>query len=137
MSYTVRGFRDPFAAARTEFERNLGVQTDSRFAQLTVAQDAGGIVVRLDVPGMSSEDISVVVEDGVLEISGERKCVVPEGGQQIFSNRHTGQFRRVLNLHESLDPDSIDAVLADGVLALRVARRPELQPRKISVKPAG
>ena len=37
-------------------------------------------------------------------------------------------------LPETVDPEGIEAELKDGVLRLSLAKKPELQPKKIQVK---
>ncbi len=128
---------EPLEAVRREFERNLGLRSDSTFAQLSVTELNDGVSVSFDLPGMTTEDITVMVENGELSVSGERKQVVPDEARTVFSNQTFGEFRRVLKLHESIDPASVDAVLKDGVLTVKLSKRPELQPRKITIRDAG
>jgi len=127
---------DPFEAVRKEFLRQTGVRPESRFAQCSVTETENGIVLTFDLPGMSDDQITLIVENGELRVSGDRKCDVPDGARQLFNDRPSGEFQRVLKLDKSLDPDSIDAVLTDGVLTVRMSRRAELQPRTITVRSA-
>jgi len=127
-------YADPFAAVRREFQRQIGAGTDTNFAQLSVAQTENGVILSFDLPGMSEDQITLSVENGELRLSGNRTCELPEGARQLFSNRQTGEFRRVLKLDESIDPTSIDAVLDGGVLTVCMSRREELQPKKITIR---
>jgi len=103
---------------------------------LTVAETETDVVVTIDLPGMSERDLEITVEDGILLVKGERTSTVPEGAKMLFSNRAAGEFERTLKIHDSIDPSSVDAVMEDGVLTIRMTRRPELKARKINIKPA-
>ena len=83
--------------------------------------DEERIVILVEVPGMSREDISVEVRDGVVTISGEREA--NGAGQYFVRERPTGGFRRSFSLAYDLDPDAVSAKLEDGVLSVTVQRR--------------
>lgn len=138
MLYKIAGLPvvDPFRTARQDFERQYGLRSDDALG-LTVVETEADIRVGLDLPGVSEEDVDITVNDGHLLIKGERKASAPENSKLLFSNQSFGEFQRTLRLHDSLDPDSIEAVMDNGVLTITIARRPELQPRKVSVRPAG
>jgi hypothetical protein len=51
--------------------------------------------------------------------------------------RTYGKVERQISLPETADPESIEAELRDGVLHLNFKKKPEAQPRKISVKIGG
>lgn len=125
-----------FGAVRRDFERKFGLRTDSRFAAVSLAESETDIVLTFDLPGVSEDDVTLAVEDGELRLSGERRQTATEGAREVYSNRPTGPFQRSLQLHESIDPDSIDATLSDGVLTVRMSRYAQAQPRKITVRTA-
>ena len=129
-------YADPFEAVRREFQRQTGVRSEPTFAHASVTETENGVVLSFDLPGIPENQITLIVENGELRISGERMCSVPDGATQLFSNRPSGKFQRVLKLDDSIDPDSIDAVLSDGVLTIQMSRRAELQPRTITVRSA-
>ncbi|MEZ6133187.1 MAG: Hsp20/alpha crystallin family protein [Planctomycetaceae bacterium] len=126
---------DPFRTARQDFERLYGLRSDDAMG-LRVVESEAEIHVSLDLPGLSEDDVQVTVDDGHLLIKGERKKSVPESAQMLFSNQSFGEFQRTLQFHDSLDPESVQAVMENGVLTITIARRPELQPRRINVRAA-
>ena len=66
-------------------------------------------------------------------MSAERKA--PEGERNyLHHERAYGKIERVITLPETVDSEKIDAELKDGVLRLQLAKKPELQPKKIQVK---
>lgn len=126
---------DPFRTARQDFERRYGLHSDGAFG-LRVAETDREISVSLDLPGMTEQDVEITVNDGHLVIRGERRSNAPENAKLLFSNQSFGEFQRTLGFHDSLDPDSVQAVMENGVLTITMSRRPELQPRRIEIRPA-
>lgn len=131
-----RGFGEAVEGIRREFEHGLGLPTHRPFAGLSTKQDGGNFLLTIDLPGLKREEISITLENCVLEISGERQRNFPEGSVELHNDRHFGAFRKTLKLHETIDPESIDAVLENGVLSIRLSRRPELQARKVEIRAA-
>lgn len=127
---------DPFRTARQDFERRYGLHSDGALG-LRVTETDSEIRVSLDLPGMTEQDVDITVNEGHLIIRGERRSNLPEGAKLLFSNQSFGEFQRTLGFHDSLDPDSIQAVMENGVLTITMTRRPELQPRRIEIRPAG
>ena len=91
--------------------------------------------VELDAPGVRQEDLGITFEKGNLTIALERRA--PEfDGKLWHSERGFGKVTRTVTLPDTVDPDTIEATLVDGVLRLTIGKRPELQPKKIEVKTA-
>ncbi len=89
----------------------------------------------MDIPGVVPEEIEVSMEDGVLEISGERKVVDAENEKRDYSRRERfqGAFRRSFKLPEMADDTEISAATNHGVLEVVIRKRAALQPRRIPV----
>ncbi len=89
----------------------------------------------MDIPGVVPEEIEVSMEDGVLEISGERKAVDAENEKRDYSRRERfqGAFRRSFKLPETADDTEISAATSHGVLEVLIKKRAALQPRRIPV----
>ena len=100
---------------------------------VAVWQDDDHAYIELEMPGVAKEDLDIVVENGRLSVSAERK--VPEGERHYWVNeRRYGQFQRLFNVPEAYSAESIQADLTNGVLTLTLTKRPEAQPRKVEVK---
>lgn len=91
--------------------------------------------VELDVPGVSADAVEVTVENDQLAITVERSRGESEPSY-LYNERRFGKVTRSLDLPDTVDPDSVEAELKDGVLRVSVAKRPETQPRKIEVRQA-
>ena len=128
---------DPFTMLR-EFDRLLDSpmsKSDETWAPRADVFTAGDdFVVRVEVPGIDAESLDVTVEGGVLTIAGERSfsSESEDGGyhrKEIFE----GKFRRSVTLPEAYDPEKITASSSAGILEVRVAKKPEVLPKKISI----
>jgi len=92
------------------------------------------IVIKAELPGISRDDISVDVSDGVLTLSGERSYENEVNEGSFYrKERAYGKFQRSFALPEGLDPDKIDADFSDGVLNVEIPRPEEKKPKKIDV----
>jgi HSP20 family protein len=95
-------------------------------------EDEGTYHIEMDVPGVAREDVELTYNQGELRISAERKA--PERASGQTDQRRYGKVVRTVSLPETIDPDTIDASLEQGVLHVTVAKKPEAQPKRIEVK---
>ncbi|MCG6895582.1 MAG: Hsp20/alpha crystallin family protein [Thiocapsa sp.] len=98
-----------------------------------IYEDATGITLKADLPGVSRERLSVQVDQDTLVVEGEAAIEMPADMEALYADLRTTQFRRSFTLSHELQADQIEAQMQDGVLTLRVPKRAELQPRKIQI----
>ncbi len=129
---------DPFEIVRRDFERavagsgNAGTVAGLA-APLTLWEDENNVVLEIDAPGISRDELDLTFENGTLTIRGERKTTEC-AGKCWHDERRYGTFERTVTLGDTLDANSVDASLADGVLRISLAKKPEAKPHKITVK---
>ena len=99
-----------------------------------VFEDAGGITLYADLPGVPRDKLDLQVEADTLTIEGESALAVPEGLQSSHTEVGLASFRRVFTLSKELDPDKVSAELTHGVLTLRIPKAQHAQVRRISVQ---
>ncbi|MFK3588526.1 Hsp20/alpha crystallin family protein [Lactobacillus sp. 23-2] len=88
--------------------------------QADVAEDDKEYTVKIDVPGMSKDDIHLAYSDGVLTISGHRSTFKDDSDKKkslIRQERSEGSVSRSFAL-PSVDKSQISAKLTDGVLTV-------------------
>ncbi|PSQ96803.1 MAG: heat-shock protein [Bacteroidetes bacterium SW_9_63_38] len=91
--------------------------------------------LRLDVPGMSKDDISINLQNGALTVSGERSSeTTEEGDEYVRVERAFGTFHRTFRLPDAVDPDSIEAAYDNGVLSINVPKTEENTRRQIEIQ---
>ena len=95
-------------------------------------------VLKVDLPGLSEDDVAIEVQDGNLTISGERSAEHESSERGWYRiERSFGSFNRSLTLPDGVDPDRIAASFSDGVLEVRIPKPDERKPRRISISSSG
>ena len=101
-----------------------------------VIEDAGGITLYADLPGVSRDKLNLQVETGTLTIDAAIDLNLPEGLQSSHTEVGLGRFHRTFTLSSELDTEKVTAELADGVLKLRIPKAEHAKPRRIEVSTA-
>lgn len=98
-----------------------------------VIEDAGGITLIADLPGVPKEALALQVERDKLTIEGEARLPAPEGFQPTHVELAPPRYRRVFTLSGELDANRVSAEFVQGVLRLRIPRLQQAQPRRIRI----
>jgi HSP20 family protein len=98
-----------------------------------ICEDTDGISLWVDMPGVSRDRLDIQVDRDTLVIEGHAQIDTPEGIKPIYADVRSTRYRRSFALSSELDTDQIEATMTDGVLNLRIHKRPESKPRKIEV----
>lgn len=101
-----------------------------------VLEDASGITLYADLPGVSRDRLNLQVEAGTLTIDAEIDLNLPEGLQSSHTEVGFGRFHRTFTLSSELDPEKVTAELADGVLKLSIPKAEHAKPRRIEIRTA-
>ena len=92
------------------------------------------LLLTMDLPGLTANDLDIELLDGYLSVRGERRRPeVGEGKAFARSERPFGRFERRLRVPEGVDPDSILARMDNGVLSLIVPKPERLKPKSIAI----
>jgi HSP20 family molecular chaperone IbpA len=102
--------------------------------RVDVLEDATGITLLADLPGVPKERLELKVEGDTLLIEGEVTQETPEGLAPAYVEVRVPRYRRAFTLSRELDAAHVEANLKDGVLSLRIPKREEAQPRRISIQ---
>jgi HSP20 family molecular chaperone IbpA len=99
-----------------------------------VVEDADGITLYADLPGVPKDRLKLQVEADTLSIEGEVSIDLPEGMEPSHTEVGLPRYRRVFTLSRELDAGKVSAELKDGVLKLRIPRAEHAQPRRIEIQ---
>jgi HSP20 family protein len=115
--------------------RDLGQNLSRAFVpSFDVKETRDAYIFTADLPGVREEDLEINVTGNQLTVSGRREQEQEQEGEQYHAFERTyGAFMRTFSLPEGADPESVQAEFKDGVLRIVVGKRPEVQPRRISV----
>ncbi len=99
-----------------------------------VIEDANGITLYADLPGVPKDKLHLQVEADTLTIEGEIALAVPEGMEATHAEVGLPRYRRVFTLSKELDTEKVGAEFNHGVLKLRIPKAEHLQPRRVEIK---
>ncbi|MGZ3273282.1 MAG: Hsp20/alpha crystallin family protein [Caulobacteraceae bacterium] len=103
--------------------------------RMDCAETEDGLELTAEMPGLKEKDVQVVVSDGVLTISGEKRAEREQKDKgYMFVERSYGAFSRSVDLPADIDSTKIKATIADGVLKVVAPRRAKTDPQKIEVQ---
>ena len=118
-----------------DFARDLNGASNAHITPTAdIVEDAEGYQFFFEMPGLKSDSVDVRVEEGRLVIEAER--VRPELSKESevrLNERSYGPMRRTFKLSEDAVIDGISASYRDGILNVRVPKKPETKPLKIRV----
>jgi HSP20 family protein len=124
----------------TERSAQDPAQTQRRNAQaalqpaLDIFEDSDGITLEADMPGVSKDRLNVHVEGENLILEGRLHFEMPEQAQALYADVRSTIYRCSFVLSRELEVDNIRANLKDGVLQVRIPKRSELKPRRITIE---
>ena len=133
---------DPFSSEVSRLFNSLLAPGEGRAQRWSPAMDLveaeEHYVLRVDLPGMDEEDVSIEIHDNVLTVSGERRDEQGEtrhGWHRV--ERTFGSFSRSLTLPEGIDPDAVGAEFDKGVLSISVPKPEARKPRRVQISVGG
>ena len=117
------------------FNRPLGVARGELVPRLDVRRENNDIVVEVELPGLTKDDVKIEVTNDGLVISGEKRQKSETKEDNYYrSERSFGRFVRRVALPSGTDADSAEAKFEDGVLRVRIPVKETPTGRTIEVK---
>jgi HSP20 family protein len=100
-------------------------------ADIYETQDA--LTVILEMPGVEKSNVSVRVEEGLLQVEGRLDLTKYQGLQPLYTEYNVGHYARSFQLSSKIDQAKIAAALNDGVLSLTLPKVQEAKARVINI----
>jgi len=118
-----------------------GVQDDGSLVTSTwspatdITELANEYQEKLELPGVSKDDVKITMRDNILTIQGEKK----QEKETKDSNYHRversyGSFQRSFTLPSGVRSDKIEASYKGGILTITLPKADEAKPKQIEVK---
>lgn len=101
-----------------------------------VIEDADGITLYADLPGVPKDRLAVRVEADTLTIEGGISLATSQGMEATHSEVQLPRYRRAFTLGAELNSEKVAAEFRQGVLKLRIPKAEHAKPRKIEVRVA-
>jgi len=127
-----RLFKDAMGRTRTiKEELEAGVWTPL----VDIYENDEDLVIKAELPGLSTADVSVRVDDNVLSLKGERKRDAGINSEDYhLIERSYGHFRRSFVLPDNVDRDKVEAKFKHGVLFISIPKLKRKEPKKIAIE---
>ena len=101
-------------------------------ADIHETEDA--LVISMEMPGVSRDDVEVMLEKDVLKVSGQVDFSGYEGLEPIYTEYAVGHFSRSFSLSSTIDQGGITAMVDNGVLHLSLPKAREAKPRRVAIQ---
>ena len=139
---TPRSMYDPVADMRrlqSEVNRlfqSMDTQsTAAGFPPVNIYANPDGATVTAELPGVAENDVEVTVHRDTLTLRGERKDPADRESKGFHRReRGRGRFTRTLSLPFPVDPDAVDAHVANGMLHVSLRRPESDKPRRVQIR---
>lgn len=138
---TIRESRQLSRLFDDAFERFLGPVTsledpDLRNPALDVSESDRVFTVKLDMPGVSKDEVKVSIEGRqvTVQAQSERKEEKKDGERVIYRERTASSYARTFTLPMEVDQAESGAKLEHGVLTLTLPKRSARAAAHITIK---
>lgn len=131
---------DPMRYAPARLRRQFGGSNPafmSNMPRLDLIEKENEYKMIADLPGLTEKDINIEVSDDLLKLTGEKKEEREEGDENSdfhVCERRFGSFSRVVRMPEGIDQSKVEATVKNGVLTIRLPKKPEARHPKKTVK---
>lgn len=105
--------------------------------RVRITEDRDNFYIRMEMPGITKEDLKINLENNVLSVSGtKRKEERKEDANLIMNEIYYGEFCRSFNISNDIKTDGIEAEFKDGVINISLPKVEEAKPvvKEIKVK---
>jgi len=132
---------DPFAESGIDdlfrgFFRPVRVEKTAAAIKMDVTEQNGAYLVKAEIPGVGKDDIQVSIGGNQVTIGAEvkREKDVKDGERVLRSERYYGSVYRGFTLPVEVDESASEAKYENGVLQLKLVKKPATTGRKITVQ---
>jgi HSP20 family protein len=99
-----------------------------------IYEDDACLTIKVELPGVRREEVSLDISDGVLTISGNKPFEHEDAAESFHViERQYGRFKRSFNLPEGFDLNHVRANFHAGVLEVVLPKAVRAKARKIPI----
>ena len=98
-----------------------------------IAENENEYNIKLDMPGVKRENISITLSEGKLEIEGKFSEELNSAEVLKYREFSGGDYYRGFTLGADIEPNGVTAKYENGVLFVSMKKREEVKPRKIEL----
>jgi HSP20 family protein len=112
------------------------VRRTAAFPAVNALESPSGLVMTAELPGIDTSQLEVHVDKDSVTIAGQRTAQPAGATEESYVRRERWfqPYRRTVELPFDVDPERCEAVYEKGVLTLKLQRKPEHEPKKLTIK---
>jgi HSP20 family protein len=104
------------------------------FPSINLTEDKENYYIRAELPGITKENLDIETTGNNVSISGEREIpAIGKDARYHRREREAGKFSRVISLPGDINPELINANLANGILKLTIPKAEKAKPKQIKI----
>jgi HSP20 family protein len=133
-------FPDVFSERMLDFPRFSGhnhpvAMPTTWHPSADVFEDGGNVYVKMDLPGMSKDDIDISFDGHILSITGRREETELKDTECYWSReRYYGEFHRYVHVPAEVSSEDLKAKYEDGVLMVTLHKEEKAKRKKIAIE---
>jgi len=106
------------------------------FPRVDILETEKDLKINVELPGLKREEVKLVVENGLLNISGKREKETESKDELnvLRSEIYHGSFNRSFRLSDEYDSENIKAEFENGILSITVGKKKEEEPKERIIK---
>ncbi len=105
------------------------------FPPVDIMEDDKEYLIKAELPEIKREDIKIMVKDGLLQMSGERKTEMEEKKRKYHRvERAFGSFTRAFTIPADANGEKVSAEFRDGVLSIHLLKDEKAGKKTVEVK---
>jgi len=116
--------------------KELTTQRRQLPARSDIYEDKGNVIVEVEMPGVTKENLEVKIENDMLIIRGRKNTVHDEKTSFLIKEISDGDYYQEYALDNTIDRNRVDAALRNGILTITLCLKESEKPRKIQVTTA-
>lgn len=118
----------------TPFFAKPGTQEYKWRPSADISETDDSFEVRVELPGVTKDDVHISVKDSLLTIKGEKRQEATDDSKDYRRvERRYGSFERRFSLPPKVEADNIKADFKDGVLTLSIPKPEDVKPKEIPI----
>lgn len=134
-------FRDPVFRSLATFASDIDracaaparAMTRSAVPAMNIYSGETSLTIEAEVPGLTLDDIEVVLNGDELTIRGTRAGSEPDDANILRRERPVGTFERTFTLPAEIDSEHASASLEHGVLTISLPKSQAARPRRLAI----
>lgn len=128
---------DPFAPnAHDSFFRSFSHDLSNNTPSVDISETKKEFLIEADVPGFSSNDLDVEIDENVLTIRASKEASNEEDKDKTYylKERNHAYWERSFTLPSNVDSEKVDCEVDHGQLRIHVPKAAKASTKKISIR---